>query len=159
MTRLTLKTKLILLTLFICLSGFSQQSVTLKWHTNFHEILSLAKAQNKPVLLFFHGSDLCPPCKRMQKEIFANPEFIDFASDKILFLDVDFPYKNKLSEDQFKHNNNLKKRYGLPEEFTQGFPQVVIVNQNDKVLYQEKGYNGEGSEKLTAIIKKLISEM
>lgn len=144
---------------FIVANGFSQQSKTLKWYINFDEVVDLAKTENKPILLFFHGSDWCPPCIKMQKEVFDSPEFIDFASDKILFLDVDFPYKNKLSDDQLKHNNKLKKRYGLPEEFTQGFPQVVIINQNDKVLYQEKGYNGEGSEKLTAIIKKLISEM
>lgn len=159
MSQLRLKSILTFLIFFIVANGFSQQSKTLKWHTNFDEVLSLAKAQNKPVLLFFHGSDWCPPCIKMQKEVFDSREFIDFASDKILFLDVDFPYKNKLSEDQLKHNASLKKRYGLPEEFTQGFPQVVIINPNDKVLYQEKGYIGEGPKKLTAVIKTIISEM
>lgn len=126
---------------------FSQPN-TLKWYTNYNEVNKQAVKDNKPVLLFFHGSDWCPPCIKMQKEVFDDNVFIEFASSEILFLNVDFPYKPKLSDSQLAHNKELKKKFGLPDEFSQGFPQVVIIDPTGKVLYQEKGYTGEGSKKL-----------
>lgn len=139
--------------------GFFQQPEMLKWLINYDDTLYEAEQQNKPILLFFHGSDWCPPCIKMQKEVFDNRGFIDYAAAKVIFLNVDFPYKNKLSDEQLEHNNKLKKKFGLPDEFSQGYPQIVIINKNEKVLYQEKGYNGEGPEKLTGIIRKIILEM
>jgi len=134
------------------------QPKTLKWFTNYNEVNQQAVKANKPVLLFFHGSDWCPPCIKMQKEVFDDNVFIEFASSKILFLNVDFPYKPKLSDLLLAHNNELKKKFGLPDEFSQGYPQVVIIDPKGKVLYQEKGYNGEGPEKIKKVIKKIISE-
>jgi len=156
MNQMNLKTVLLILSFFLATTVFSQQPATLEWSTNYDDILNQAKLQKKPVLLFFHGSDWCPPCIKMQKEVFYNMDFIDFASEKILFLNVDFPYKNKLSDNQLKHNNQLKKKFGLPDEFTQGYPQVIIINQNAKVLYQEKGYNSEGTAKLIGVINKAV---
>lgn len=156
MNQLNLRNILILVLLSVSLYGFTQQPKTVKWLINYDEAISQAKSQNMPVLLFFHGSDWCPPCVKMQNEVFGSPAFIDFAADKVLFLDVDFPYKNKLSDERLKHNKELKKRYGLPEEFSQGFPQVLVIDPNGKVLYQEKGYNGEGPKKLMKKIAELL---
>lgn len=142
--------KLILISLLFSTAAFAGEKIT--WLTSFERAIALAKTEKKPVLLFFHGSDWCPPCIKMQKEVFGNDEFIAFATSKLVFLDVDFPMKNKLSEEQLKHNNSLKKQFGLSEEFTQGYPQVVIIDAAGKVLYQEKGYKGEGPHKLTGII-------
>jgi thiol-disulfide isomerase/thioredoxin len=128
----------------------------INWLTSYEKAIQQAKAIKKPVFLFFHGSDWCPPCIKMTKEVFSCEAFIAFAANKVIFLDVDFPYKNKLSDEQLAHNNALKKQFGLPEEFTQGYPQVVIIEANGKVLYQEKGYGGEGPKKLTDEIKKHV---
>lgn len=146
---------LICLVLILSFRGLASEQKKLNWLTNYEKAIAQAKAEKKPVLLFFHGSDWCPPCIKMQKEVFENESFIAFATKKVVFLDVDFPYKNKLSEAQLKHNNALKKQFGLPEDFTQGYPQVVIIDAEAKVLYQEKGYNGEGPGKLTDKIIKL----
>jgi len=148
-------TSFVLLALFLSLKSFSAEPKAITWLTNYEKAIAQAKAEKKQVLLFFHGSDWCPPCMKMQKEVFAAEEFIGFARPKVVFLDVDFPYKNKLSDDQLAHNNLLKKKFGLPEEFTQGYPQVVIIDSSGKVLYQEKGYNGEGPQKLIGKIKEL----
>jgi thioredoxin-related protein len=114
--------------------------------------------EDKPVLLLFHGSDWCPPCMKMQKEVFDDNDFIDFTSQRILFLDVDFPVKNKLSEPQLKHNNDLKKKFGIEKEFSQGYPQVVIIDASGNVLYQEKGYSGEGTKKLIDKITLIVTK-
>jgi thioredoxin-related protein len=147
---------LFIMLLFLSRLTHGAEPKVINWLTNYESAVAQAKTEKKLVLLFFHGSDWCPPCIKMQKEVFDNNGFIAFASQKLVFLDVDFPYKNKLSDAQLKHNNALKKQFGLPEEFTQGYPQVVIIDDSGKVLYQEKGYNGEGPQKLTGIINEII---
>ena len=132
------------------------QPKTLKWYTDYSAATQQAVKEKKPVLLFFHGSDWCPPCIKMQKEVFASEDFISFAKSRLIFVDVDFPYKNKLSEEQLTHNKSLKKKFGLPEEVSQGYPQVVIIDPTGKVLYQEKGYTDEGPKKLKAKISSIL---
>lgn len=142
----------------ISFSSFAQETNILQWETNFKKVTQLAAKEKKPILLFFHGSDWCPPCKLMQREVFSNPEFITFASKKILFLDVDFPSKIKLSETQLKHNKNIEQKFVIKNGYEQGFPQVIMIDAKGKVLYQKKGYAGEGlnqlKEKIAAITNK-----
>jgi len=145
--------------LMLYVNACSIQPKVIEWSTNYTVITELASIEKKPVLLFFHGSDWCPPCILMQREVFDNQEFIDFASDKILFLDVDFPSRNKLSDAQLKHNNELKRQFGIDEDFSQGYPQVVIIDTAGKVYYQEKGYSGDGPQMLMDKITSAIDEM
>lgn len=136
--------------------GCSNQSKNIEWCTDYEEVIQRATEKKMPVLLFFHGSDWCPPCMMMQREVFSDERFIEFTSGQILFLDVDFPMKRKLSEAQLKHNNDLKRKFGIEEAFTQGYPQVVIIDPTGKVLYQEKGYSGDGPVMLINKISSVI---
>ena len=136
---------------------FSQSS--LHWFTNYTTAIAAAAKENKPVLLFFHGSDWCTPCIKMQRDVFSDSDFIDFAADKLIFLNIDFPRKPPLTAAQLKHNQAVKKQFGLPDDFTQGYPQVIIIDAAGNILYQEKGYDGEGAGKLTGIINTVIEKL
>lgn len=151
-----LKNILILSLTILSLSLYGQEKKQLKWYLNYTEVTELAKKENKLVLLFFHGSNWCPPCIRMQNEVFAADTFVNKVTEKILFLDVDFRTKPKLSDAQLAHNNEVKKRFGLPDDFGQGYPQVVIINGKGEVQYQEKGYDGRGSAYLMGKIDNLL---
>lgn len=52
----------------------------------------------------------------------------------------------------------MKKQLGLPDDITQGYPQVIIIDATEKVLYQEKGYSGEGPQKLIGIIHEVLNK-
>ncbi len=150
------------LAIFLCLffsvkCTFSQLS--LYWFTNYTSATVAAAKENKPVLLFFHGSDWCPPCIKMQREVFADSSFISFAKSKLIFLDIDFRRKPRLSAAQLKHNQAVKKQFGLPDDFTQGYPQIIIIDATENLLYQQKGYEGEGAGKLSGIINTLIKNL
>lgn len=152
--------KIKVLSLLFCLliSGhvLSQEKSDLNWQLNYDTILQQAAKENKPVFIFFHGSDWCPGCIYMSKEVLKSPAFIDYASEKFLFLDIDFPHRTKLSSEQLAHNTKIKKQFDLPDDATQGYPQVVIVDAQGKVLYQEQGYRGEGAQKLIDIMKAIV---
>ena len=144
------------LVFFSVTCAFSQSS--LHWFTNYKTAIAAAAKENKPVLLFFHGSDWCPPCIKMQRQVFGDSSFINFGAGKLIFLNVDFPRKPPLTPRQLRHNQAVKKQFELPADFTQGYPQVIIINAAGKVLYQEKGYEGEGAGKLMGIIKNVIEK-
>ena len=155
-----MKLKLFTLIALTCtLCSFTKRNKTndIEWYTSHQKVMKAANLAQQPVLIFFHGSDWCPPCISMSRDIFADTAFINYATDKILFLDVDFPYKKKLTKTQLKHNKNVKKKFGLPDEYREGFPQVVIINANGKLLYQQKGYDGQGATYLITKVNELLT--
>jgi protein disulfide-isomerase len=137
--------------LFFQVKASAQNNI--RWQTNYDTIMAQAVRENKPVLLFFHGSDWCPPCIRMQQEVFKTTAFVDSTQHRILFLDVDFPRKKKLSDAQMEHNFGVKRRLGLPDTFYDGYPQVIIIDPTGKLLYKKKGYYGGGPGDLISTIK------
>lgn len=151
-----LKNILILSLTILSLSLYGQEKKQIKWHINYSEVTELAKKENKLVLLFFHGSNWCPPCIKMQNEVFAADTFVNKVNEKILFLDIDFRTKPKLSDAQLAHNKEVKKRFELPEDFGQGYPQVIIINGKGTVQYQEKGYDGRGPAYLMGKIENVL---
>lgn len=107
------------------------------WLGNYKEALDSAKAQNKPLLIYFSGSDWCKPCVVLEKEVFHTDTFQNYAKENLILLRADFPryMKTKLSKELVAHHKKLAKKYNKKNLF----PLVVIVNPKEKVLL-ESGY-------------------
>ncbi|MBI3879493.1 MAG: thioredoxin family protein [Verrucomicrobia bacterium] len=120
------------------------------WLTDFDKAIAQAKKENKIVLADFNGSDWCPPCKALRKDVFSDQTFIAFAKDNLVLLDVDFPRGKKQSEELQKHNEKLQDKFNVD-----GFPTVVILNAEGKVLAKEVGYDGETANDYIKKLKKL----
>jgi protein disulfide-isomerase len=116
----------------------------LTWLTDLPNALVRAKAEGKSVLLFFHGSDWCPPCVEMQRQVFASPEFIQYARRALVLVDVDFPQKSSQSEELKQANFGLKARFNLSRDSSEGFPTIVLLNDAGETVLQETGYAGGG---------------
>jgi rhodanese-related sulfurtransferase/thioredoxin-related protein len=117
----------------------------LTWLTDLPSALVRAKAEGKSVLLFFHGSDWCPPCVEMQRQVFVSPEFAQYARRVLVLVDVDFPQKSTQSEELKRTNLALKARFNLSRESGEGFPTIVLLNDAGETVFQETGYAGGGS--------------
>ncbi len=100
---------------------------------------SQAKSENKLILLKFSGSDWCIPCIQLQKTIFENSEFQEFAKQKLVILLADFPQqkKHQLPEVEQEANNKLAEVYNPEGQF----PQMLLLDGEGKVLYQWHGYD------------------
>jgi rhodanese-related sulfurtransferase/thioredoxin-related protein len=129
---------------------FAQQSsqTELTWLTDLPNALVRAKAEGKSVLLFFHGSDWCPPCVEMQNQVFASPEFVEYARRALILVDVDFPQKSAQSEELKRKNLALKARFNLSRDPTEGFPTIVLLDDAGETVFQETGYAGGGPAEL-----------
>lgn len=130
-------------------TGFSQ-----KWGTDLDQALVQANKENKHVLLFFTGSDWCPPCKRMKADIYSSQVFINFSNKELILVMADFPRRpeNKLSESQANKNYVLAEKFGA-----RSFPTSVILDKKGKELQRWVGLPRETAdtfvEKLSAFTK------
>jgi thiol-disulfide isomerase/thioredoxin len=66
------------------------------WVDDFEKGLAKAKAENKPALVDFTGSDWCVWCKRLDEEIFSKKQFKEYVKDKYVLIEVDFPQIKRL---------------------------------------------------------------
>jgi len=106
-----------------------------EWMVNYEKAMEKAKAENKPILVNFTGSDWCGWCIKMDEETFSKPGFQKFASEKLVLLEVDFP-RNKEQSDKLKAQNEmLQKKYKV-----EGFPTFLLMNPNGKVIAKKVGY-------------------
>ena len=83
--------------LFVLILFFSIGIKAQEWNENYSDALSQAKAENKPLILVFSGSDWCPPCKRLNKKIFTSEEFKSYASKNYVLYRADFPRKKQIN--------------------------------------------------------------
>lgn len=96
------------------------------WFTSLETAKKEAKANNKNILLVFSGSDWCSNCRRLDKSVFQQQEFKNFATKNLVLLSADFPMKkkNRLSKEQTEHNESLAKKYNKKGVF----PTVLLLD-------------------------------
>ena len=105
------------------------------WQTDFKKAQEQAKADHKLLLVDFTGSDWCPPCKMLQKEIFSDPEFKDYASKNLVLVEVDFPRRKQQPKELALQNQELATRYGI-----EVFPSVFVFSSDGKQVGAFRGY-------------------
>jgi len=106
-----------------------------EWMTSFAEAQAKAQESKKPLVMLFTGSDWCPPCKMMEKEVFSSEQFEDYAADNLVLLKLDFPRSKQLPEEQMKQNEELAKKFGVT-----GFPTVLVMSPEGKEMGKEVGF-------------------
>ena len=120
------------------------------WQTDYAKALETAKAENKQVLLEFTGSDWCPPCIAIGKQVFAQPEFRAYAEKNLVLVEVDYPQRKKQSSEIEKQNEMLGKQYGIEGK---GLPTIVLLDSTGKVMRESTGYGGESATEFIAWIE------
>jgi thioredoxin-related protein len=119
------------------------------WHSDFSKAQAAAKADHKLLLLDFTGSDWCIWCKKLEAEVFSQPEFQKYAADHLVLMTVDFPRAKPLAAAVRKQNEELAQKYGI-----EGFPTVVVLNSDGKQV-GELGYEKGGANAFLSELKKL----
>ena len=121
------------------LNGFSQQK-ELVWHTDVNKAIELSVKTEKPLFMFFTGSDWCGWCKRLVKEVFVKPEFAAWVSKNAILVELDFPKRTPISDELKKQNRELGKMFGV-----RGYPTgwfVIPQLENGKINFNKLGSQG-----------------
>ncbi|MFT5823249.1 MAG: thioredoxin-related protein [Crocinitomix sp.] len=163
--------KFIFFIAFLATMGAAQATTTtevagLKWYTDLEEAHSESEKTKKPIFGFFTGSDWCGWCIKLQKEVFAKQAFIDWAKDKVVLLELDFPKRTSQSAELKQQNQNLQRALGV-----RGYPTVWLFNSKKtdaggfnltrigKLGYPSGAEKGKEEVKFLSEANKLLAAM
>lgn len=140
---------MVLAAAMVCVGAFAAEG----WETDFAKATAKAKAEGKHMLLDFSGSDWCGWCIKLDKEVFSQKAFKEYADKNLVTVLLDFPRdKSKQSDALQKQNEELMKKFGI-----RGFPTVYILDPEGKTV-AKTGYQDGGPEAYVEHIKKLIAD-
>jgi protein disulfide-isomerase len=134
---------------FLCFLVSAGVRADLNWLTDLHRAQEQAKADHKLLLINFTGSDWCPWCIRLDREVFSKPEFASYAKDHLVLFMADFPRAKPLTDDVRKQNQQLANQFDV-----QGFPTIIVLNEQGKQV-GELGYVPGGAGAFIEQLKKL----
>jgi thioredoxin-related protein len=109
----------------------------LKWYLDYQQARKVALHSHKPIIILFTGSDWCPPCMALKKEVLPNRLFQEKAKHVVLVL-ADFPKRKPMDPMQKQKNRALAGRF-LGQN---GLPTMVAVDpKTETVMGHITGYN------------------
>ena len=110
------------------------------WLTDYDTALEKAATKERNMLIYFTGSDWCPPCKMLKTDLFETDEFKNIAH-KYVLLYIDLPRdRNLLSISQMQHNQGLFAKFNKRGVF----PLLKIVSSSGTELDECAGYGMNG---------------
>jgi thioredoxin-related protein len=132
----------------VSLAVVAANAAELKWHTDLSEATAKAKAENKRVFVEFTGSDWCPPCKKLHKDVLESEEFAQHAAKNYVLVELDFPRRKEQSEELKSANKALAKQFKVS-----GYPTVVILDGEGNELHRKVGYGGDSAKDYIAALE------
>ncbi len=105
------------------------------WGEDYKAALATAAKENKKILLDFTGSDWCGWGIKLKKETFDQPAFKEYADKNLVLVEVDFPQRKSQDPVVKQQNDALQQQYRV-----EGFPTLVLLDPQGKVLKQQSGY-------------------
>lgn len=131
--------------------AFGMKSQATEWQTDYAKASTNAVKAGRFMLLDFCGSDWCGWCMKLDKEVFNQKDFADYAKTNLVCIRLDFPHQKKLSPKLKEQNEALAKEYGV-----KGFPTVVILSPEGD-LAGRTGYQEGGAKKYVGSLKEMIA--
>lgn len=122
------------------LTGYSE-SVSL-WISSSDAAMQRANRENKLVMAMFTGSDWCPWCVKLEREVFDTPEFRDWANQNAIPLKLDFPKKTKLPYELRTQNEKMLQKYAA---HVKAYPSVLFLDSRGEFV-AKMGYARGGPE-------------
>lgn len=117
------------------------------WHSEYSQAIAKSQAQGKPLIILFTGTQWCPACMQLERDVLANPQFTRALANRFVFLKAEFPDRSFRSMQRSPYYS-LMTRYDV-----QAFPTLVVINEKGDRLHTVS-YQGSGVE---GYIQELIS--
>ena len=123
----------------------------LHWSTNFEAALLEARASGKFMMIFFTGSDWCPPCIALDREVLSKKAFQDFAREHLVLVKVDEPEGYTLEESVRLQNERLNVSYRVFFRYP-----TVILADSEGIEIARTSYRMGGAKRYVKHLKSLL---
>lgn len=141
------KWMMVLTVVSIAVGAFASEG----WESDFKKASARAKAEGKYMLIDFSGSDWCGWCIKLDKEVFSQQVFKDYAKDHLVLLLVDWPQRTPDSKEVQARSRPLMEKFGIDS-----FPTVILLDPNGEPV-DKTGYRPGGAEAYIEYIGKVIA--
>jgi protein disulfide-isomerase len=125
---------------------------TIEWQTDYEKVRSTGEKENKPLLLFFNGSDWAGSAMKMKHEILNTPAFQEKIAPQFVCMEVDFPMHTPPVPVVAEQNLELKKRFKVQE-----LPSLLLLDARERVIAQI-GYLPVSGEQLACNLLKIVEQ-
>ncbi|WNH11276.1 thioredoxin family protein [Thalassobellus suaedae] len=147
----------LLLTVTIALNSFAQKKLT--WHTDMDKAYEIATKENKPLLLFFTGSDWCGWCIKLQNEVLKTADFEKWAKDNVILVELDFPKRKALDKKLQIQNRQMQQMFqvrGYPSiHFAK--PEKTVEGKKSLSKLGDTGYVRGGAKKWLEVANNIVN--
>ncbi len=126
-----------------------------KWTMDLAAATKLAKEKDLPILINFTGSDWCGWCKLMDKKVFAQTEWKEYAAKKLILVTIDFPQNKSIVPSEYvARNNSLQQEFGI-----KGYPTYVVLDSTGEKELGRLGASPDASpQKFISEINNILSK-
>ena len=125
------------------------------WLVDFEKAKAQAAKEEKSILMEFTGSDWCPPCKALAKNVLTKDVFKTEMPKNFVLLKLDSPRdKSKQTPEEIEQYKVLSAKYGI-----QGVPTIFLADAKGRPYYQTVGYSGDPADKYVANLKDQLGTL
>ena len=120
------------------------------WLTSYDAAMAEAERSGRPVLVLFTGSDWCPHCRTLEKNVLETPAFRDWADGRLVLLMIDLP-RQGISEEVRVERSKVCIKYGV-----RSFPAVLLLGPDGARLGEKRGYDGQSANAWVADMAQFV---
>ncbi len=100
------------------------------WYIHLDDAVAAAQRSGRKIYALHTGSDWCPPCKNLEKNILSKSSFKKFARENLILLFVDAPRRKPIPDDQKAYNRQLAGKL----KFGNGVPSILLLDSDGNTL-------------------------
>lgn len=123
------------------------------WLVWYKDALAQSEETGKPILVNFTGSDWCPPCKALKKDVYSKDAFKAWAAENVILLELDYPRQKPQSDKMKEQNRQLAQAYKI-----RGFPTAMVIDAEGKELERFVGHGGMDLEGWIERTQKVVDK-
>ena len=125
------------------------------WLVDFEKAKAQAAKEGKSILMEFTGSDWCPPCIQLEKNVLSQEAFKTGAPKNFILLKLDSPRdKSKQTPEEIEQYQVLSKQYAV-----QGVPTIFLTDAKGEPYWQTVGYSGDPADKYVANLNAQLATL
>lgn len=120
------------------------------WLVSLEKAKEQAAKEGKDILMEFTGSDWCPPCIALNKNVLSTEEFQTEVPKQFVLLKLDSPRdKSQQSEEEQAQYRELSKKFNVT-----GVPTVLLADASGRPYAKKVGYGGTPAEEYIGELKQ-----
>ena len=117
------------------------------WYTDVGRAIRASKNTGQSIFVFFTGKDWCTWCHKLDRQILSQDEFLSFAKENLILLELDFPKERR---DLPKQQIELAVKFQI-----RSYPTVVVMDAYKNEMART-GYQDMSPQEFADHIKSII---